>query len=276
MDKGYEGLSVRRQCKLLEINRSELYYQPVGESEENLEIMRLMDEHHLEHPSAGVLGMQDMLRYEGIRANHKRIRRLMRLMGLEALYPKRCLSRCNYAEYIYPYLLRGRKVFAPNDVWSIDITYIPMNKGFMYLTAIIDVATRFIVGWAVSNTLEARVCIEVLEEAIARYGRPGIINSDQGSQFTCPRWVNRLTTEGIQISMDGKGRAKDNIWIERFCNTIKREHIYFNPADDGLELYRGIKSYIYYYNFKRAHQGVGRVRPCELYIQNMTDSKASA
>ncbi|MBQ9201293.1 MAG: IS3 family transposase [Bacteroidales bacterium] len=121
--------------------------------------MRHMDEHHLEHPSAGVLGMQDMLRYEGIHANHKRIRRLMRLMGLEALYPKRCLSRCNYAEYIYPYLLCDRKVYAPNDVWSVDITYNPMNKGFMYLTAIIDVATRFIVGWAVSNTLEARVCI---------------------------------------------------------------------------------------------------------------------
>ena len=234
-----------------------------------------MDEHHLEHPTMGVLGMQDMLRYEGYKVNHKRIRRLMKLMDIHAIYPRKC---CNYAEYIYPYLLRGRKDFEPNSVWSIDITYIPMRKGFMYLTAIIDVSSRFIVGWALSNTLEARVCTEVLDEAIAKYGKPEILNSDQGSQFTCPRWVNKLKAEGIQISMDGKGRAKNrsasrrvtlglskNIWIERFWNTIKRKHIYLNPADDGLELYRGIKVYIDYYNNKRAHQGIGRIRPYEAY-----------
>ena len=181
----------------------------------------------------GVLGMQDMLRYEGYKVNHKRIRRLMKLMDIHAIYPR--------------------------------ITYIPMRKGFMYLTAIIDVLSRFIVGWALSNTLEARVCTEVLDEAIAKYGKPEILNSDQGSQFTCPRWVNKLKAESIHISMDGKGRAKDNIWIERFWNTIKREHIYLNPADDGLELYNGIKVYIDYYNNKRAHQGIGRIRPCEAY-----------
>ena len=148
------------------------------------------------------------------------------------------------------------------------ITYISMRKGFMYLTAIIDVASRFVVGWSLSNTLEARVCTDVLDEAIAKYGKPEILNSDQGSQFTCPRWVNKLKAEGIQISMDGKGRAKDNIWIERFWNTIKREYIYLNPADDGLELYRGIKSYMEYYNNRRAHQGIGRIRPCEAYKLN--------
>lgn len=265
MDKGHKGLSVRKQADMLEVSRSSLYYTPVGESEENLEIMRLIDSYHIEHPTTGVLGMQDMLRYEGYTANHKRIRRLLRLMDIRAIYPRKCLSRCNYAEYIYPYLLKKGDDFQPNDVWSIDITYIPMRKGFMYLTAIIDVASRFIVGWALSNTLEARICTEVLTEAIAKYGKPKIINSDQGSQFTCPRWVDMLRNEGIKISMDGKGRAKDNIWIERFWKTIKQEHIYLNPADDGLELYFGIKDYISFYNFNRAHQGIGRIKPVEKY-----------
>lgn len=170
MDKGHKRLSVRKQADMLEVSRSSLYYTPVGESEENLEIMRLIDSYHIEHPTTGVLGMQDMLRYEGYTANHKRIRRLLRLMDIRAIYPRKCLSRCNYAEYIYPYLLKKGDDFQPNDVWSIDITYISMRKGFMYLTAIMDVASRFIVGWALSNTLEARICTEVLTEAIAKYG----------------------------------------------------------------------------------------------------------
>ena len=265
MDKGHKGLSIRKQANMLEVSRSTLYYTPLGESDENLEIMRLMDAYHIEHPTTGVLGMQDMLKYEGYLTNHKRIRRLLRMMDIRAIYPRKCLSRCNYAEYIYPYLLKKGDNFQPNDVWSIDITYIPMKKGFMYLTAIIDVASRFIVGWALSNTLEARICTEVLADAISKYGKPKIINSDQRSQFTCPRGVNMLRNGRINISMDGKGRAKDNIWIERFWKTIKQEHIYLNPADDGLELYFGIKDYISFYNYKRAHQGIGRIRPVEKY-----------
>ena len=253
---------------MLEINRSTIYYSPMGESEENLEIMRLMDGHDIEHPTAGVLGMQDMLKYEGINANHKRIRRLMRLMDIHAIYPRKCLSRCDYAEYIYPYLLRGRKDFEKNSAWSIDISYIPMKKGFMYLTAMIDVSSRYIVGWALSNTLEARICTEVLDEAIRKYGKPEVINSDQGSQFTCPGWIDTLRHLDIGISMDGRGRAKDNIWIERFWKTIKQEYIYLNQADDGLELYQGINSYIQYYNNRRAHQGIGRLRPADKYLKD--------
>ncbi len=157
MDKGHKGLSIRKQANMLEVSRSTLYYTPLGESDENLEIMRLMDAYHIEHPTTGVLGMQDMLKYEGYLTNHKRIRRLLRMMDIRAIYPRKCLSRCNYAKYIYPYLLK---------------------KGFMYLTAIIDVASRFIVGWALSNTLEARICTEVLADAISKYGKPKIINSD--------------------------------------------------------------------------------------------------
>lgn len=250
---------------MLQVSRSSLYYSPVGESQENLSIMKLMDSYHMEHPTTGVLGMQDMLRYEGYVVNHKRIRRLLHLMDLRAIFPRKCLSRCHYASYIYPYLLKPGERYEPNQVWSIDISYIPMKRGFMYLTAIIDVSSRFIVGWALSNTLEARICTEVLSEAIAKYGKPQIINSDQGAQFTCPRWINMLRDQHIKISMDGKGRAKDNIWIERFWKSIKQEYIYLNPADDGLELYQGILKYMNFYNYKRAHQGIGRVRPAEKY-----------
>lgn len=160
--------------------------------------------------------MQDMLRGEKIMANHKRVKRLLRIMNSYAIYPRKCLSRCDYAKYIYPYLLRDKKEYTRNEVWSIDISYIPMSKGFMYLTAIIDVATRFIVGWALSNSLEAKICTDVLDAAIMRYGNPHIINSDQGTQFTCPRWIDYVNGKEITISMNSRGRAKDNIWIERF------------------------------------------------------------
>lgn len=265
MDKGHKGLSVRKQAKLLEVSRSSQYYAAVGESQQNLSIMKLMDAYHIEHPTTGVLGMQDMLRYEGYQVNHKRIRKLLHLMDIRAIFPRKCLSRCHYASYIYPYLLKPGERYENNQVWSIDISYIPMKRGFMYLTAIIDVSSRFIVGWALSNTLEARICTGVLSEAIAKYGKPDIVNSDQGAQFTCPRWVNMLKDQQIKISMDGKGRAKDNIWIERFWKSIKQEYIYLNPADDGLELYRGISQYMHFYNYKRAHQGIGRIRPAEKY-----------
>lgn len=245
-----------------------MYYKPIGESEENLKAMKLMDNYHMEHPSCGVLGMQDMLRGEKIMANHKRVKRLMGVMDIHAIYPRRCLSRCDYAKYIYPYLLRDKKEYTRNEVWSIDISYIPMSKGFMYLTAIIDVATRFIVGWALSNSLEAKICTDVLDAAIMRYGKPGIINSDQGTQFTCPRWIEYVKGKGITVSMDSRGRAKDNIWIERFWRTIKQEYIYLNPTDDGLELYQGIKDYMVFYNFERSHQGIGRKIPAEIYLRN--------
>jgi len=259
-------LSIRRQCELLSIHRSGLYYSPRGEKQENMEIMRLMDEHYLKHPTEGVLRMQDFLRTQGFRVNHKRVRRLLRLMGLMAIYPKRNLSKLGIKKYVHPYLLEGLKIERPNQVWAIDITYIPMNKGFLYLTAIIDIYSRYVVGWGISNTLESEASLSVMKEAVRLHGKPDIINSDQGSQFTCDAWVGYLKSEGIKISMDGKGRAIDNIFIERFWRTLKYDYVYLNPADDGVALYKGLKAYIQYYNHRLHHQGIGRKTPAELYM----------
>jgi putative transposase len=258
-------LSVRRQCDLLTLHRSGLYYKPKGETPENLEIMRLMDEHYLKHPTEGVIRVQDFLLIMGFLVNHKRVRRLLRLMGLMAIYPKKNLSKLGMKKYIHPYLLKGMKINRPNQVWAIDITYIPMKNGFMYMTAIIDVYSRYIVGWGISNTLEAEVSLEVLKQAIRDHGKPEIINSDQGSQFTCEDWVEYLKEVDIKISMDGKGRAIDNIFIERFWRTLKYDHVYLYPAKDGLELYQGVKEYIRYYNHVLHHQGIGRKIPAELF-----------
>lgn len=223
-------LSVRRQCDLLSIHRSGLYYKPQGENPENLEIMRVMDEYYLEHPSEGVIRLQDMLFVLGFLVNHKRVRRLLRLMGIMAIYPKKNLSKLGLKKYIHPYLLKGLKIDRPNQVWAIDLTYIPMKNGFLYLTAIIDVYSRYIVGWGISNSLEADASLTVLKQAIKEHGKPEIINSDQGSQFTCEKWVSYLKEEGIQISMDGKGRWVDNIFIERFWRSVKQDHVYLHPA----------------------------------------------
>lgn len=260
-----ETLSVRRQCELLGINRSNVYYQAAEESKENLYAMRLMDEHYLKHPTYGVLQMEDFLRTEGMFFNHKRVRRLLRKMGLMAIYPKKNLSRLGYAKYIRPYLLKGLEVSRPNQVWAIDITYIPMNKGFMYLTAIIDVYSRFVVAWNISNNLEAENCLAVLKNAVKKYGKPEIVNSDQGSQFTSSLWIEYLEKESIKISMDGKGRAIDNIFIERLWRTVKQDYIYITPVDNGVELYHGLKEFFEHYNHRKAHQGIGRVTPSSLF-----------
>jgi putative transposase len=259
-------LSVRKQCELLDINRSSVYYKPKGESEENLEIMRLMDEHFIEYPTEGVLRMQDFLLALGIVANVKRIRRLLRLMAIMALFPKRNLSKLGLAKHIKPYLLRGLKIERPNQVWSIDITYIPMAKGFLYLTAIIDVYSRFIIAWELSNTLDAENCLKVLKMGISKYGLPEIVNSDQGSQFTSDLWIDYLEDDKhkMRISMDGKGRATDNIYIERFWRTVKYDYVYIQPAQDGKELYDGLKAFIERYNHKR-HQGIERRIPFDVY-----------
>jgi len=258
-------LSVRRQAELLSVHRSNLYYKPIGESKENLLLMRKMDELFLEDPTLGVIGMQDELDELGYWYNVKRIRRLLRKMGVEAIYPKRNLSKLGKAKYIHPYLLRGLNINRPNQAWAIDITYIPMKSGFMYLTVIIDLYSRFIVGWQLSNSLDKQTQTEVLQAAITRYGTPEMINSDQGSQYTSLHWVSTLQSLGIQISMDGKGRATDNAIVERFFGTIKRKHVYLYPASDGLELYEGISRFIEKYN-SRKHQGIGRKKPNELYL----------
>lgn len=257
-------LSIRRQSDLLSVHRSCVYYKPVGESMENLTLMRQMDELFLSDPTLGVLGMQDELRDQGYWYNVKRIRRLLRKMGIEPIYPKRNLSKLGQAKYIHPYLLRSLSINRPNQVWAIDITYIPMRNGFMYLTAIIDLYSRFIVGWQVSNTLDKETQTQVLKAAVDRYGAPEIINSDQGSQYTCKHWITTVKGLGIKVSMDGKGRATDNAFIERFFGTIKRKHVYLYPAADGLELYEGVQKFINKYN-RRSHQGIGRQKPINLY-----------
>ena len=251
-----DGLSLNAQLSLLGISKGSFYYVPKGESAENLEMMRLMDRHILEDPTAGVLTMQDMLEENGLRPGYERVRRLMRLAGIMPIYPRRHLTVLGEKKYVHPYLLRGLDITRPNQVWAIDITYVPMQKGFMYLTAIIDVYSRKIVCWGLSNTLDAEASLRVIRSAIERFGPPEILNSDQGSQFTCGEYIELLKKEGIKISMDGKGRAIDNIYIERFWRSIKYRHIYLNPAEDGLQLYRGIDQWIERYN-KRKHQGTG-------------------
>jgi len=260
-----EKLSIRRQCSLLEINRSSVYYRPKGERQENLEIMRKMDEKHLLRPTHGVLQMQDFPSAEGIKVNEKRIRRLLRLIGIMARFPQRNLSKLGKAEYIKPYLLRKLKVERPNQVWAIDITYIPMKRGFMYLSGVIDLHSRFVVGWALHNTLEADNCLKLVQTSIEKYGKPEIINSDQGSQFTCHKWVEYLQSQGIQISMDGKGRALDNVFMERLWRTVKQDHVYLHPADNGTELYKGLDTFFNYYNYEKTHQGIRRKRPKDLF-----------
>jgi putative transposase len=186
-------------------------------------------------------------------------------MNIMAIYPQKNLSKLGQAKYIHPYLLRNLEISRPNHVWAIDITYIPMAQGFMYLTAIIDVHSRYVVGWGLFNDLRAENCLMVLKDAIRQNGKPEIINSDQGSQFTCPLWVEYLQAEEIKISMDGKGRALDNIFIERLWRTVKRDYVYINPPENGEELYAGLKTFFNYYNEKKTHQGINRMIPAQLY-----------
>jgi len=262
-----ESLSIRKQCELIDLNRSTVYYDSVGESEENLRIMTLMDKEFLEHPTHGVIQIQDFLFALNFTVNHKRVRRLLRKMGIMALYPKRNLSKLGHAKYIRPYLLRGLEINRPNQVWEIDITYIPMARGFMFLTAIIDAYSRFVVAWDIFNSLDAVNSLSVLKTAIARYGKPEIINSDQGSQFTCALWTEYVEKEAkITISMDGRGRATDNIFIERLWRTVKQDYVYICPANDGVELYKGLDKFFEYYNNVKTYQGIERNIPVTLYM----------
>lgn len=263
-----EQISIRRQCELLGVNRSNIYYKAALETKENLYLMRLMDEYFLEHPTYGVLQMQDYLLGLGFSVNHKRVRRLLREMGIMAIYPKRNLSKLGQSKYIRPYLLKGLAVVKPNQVWATDITYIPMEKGFMYLSAIIDLYSRFVVSWDIFNNLEAENNLSILKNAISKYGEPEIINSDQGSQFTSALWTEYIDNQDIKISMDGKGRAIDNIFIERLWRTVKRDYIYIKPPENGLDLYLGLKNFFRHYNFKKTHQGIGRLIPASLYEFN--------
>lgn len=222
-----------------------------------------MDKHILKEPTAGVLTMQAMFADNKIKASYERVRRLMRKANIRPIYSMRHLTVLGEKKYVHPYLLKNLKIERPNQVWEIDITYIPMQKGFMYLTAIIDVYSRAIMAWGLANTLDAQASLEVVKQAIRTKGKPEILNSDQGSQFTCLAYVELLKGENIKISMDGKGRALDNIYIERFWRTIKYQHIFLNPAEDGITLYRGIKKWLDRYH-NRNHQGINQ-KPIKKY-----------
>jgi len=255
---------MRRQCELLSVNRSRIYYHPVPEKPENLKMMEIMDKHLTDHPTEGVMSIVYFLIARNFPVGPKRIRRLLKIMGRQTIYRRKNLTKEGVKEFIKPYLLKRLDITRPNQVWCTDITYIPMRHGFMYLTAFIDVYSRKIMGWGISNSQSSKWCKQVLEDAMARHGKPEIINSDQGTQYTCALWTQYLESVGIQISMDAKGRALDNIWIERFWKSIKYDYIYLNPADDGFELYEGVQNHITYYNQKIHH--TTRQRPNERYM----------
>jgi putative transposase len=256
-------MSVRRQCEALSVPRSSFYYTPVPEKPENVKMMHLMGPHLLKHPTEGVKTMVDWLREKGYPIGPKRIRRLFRIMNYQTLYRRKNLTKGALKAFIKPYLLRGMSITHPNQVWCTDITYIPMARGFMYMTAFIDVYSRKIMGWSISNTMTKKWCLQVLQEAIAKHGKPDIINSDQGSQYTSSAWTNFLESNEIKISMDGKGRATDNTWIERFWKTLKYDYVYLNPCDTGLELFEGIQAHIEYYHQKK-HQSI-KMSPNQAY-----------
>ena len=266
MDRWHPDISVRRQCDLLGVNRSGLYYQPADESEENLSLMRLIDEEYTRHPFFGSRRMTLWLCDQGHQVNRKRVRRLMEVMGIEAVYPKPRLSLPDEEHKIYPYLLEGVEITRINQVWSTDITYIRMAEGFVYLVAVMDWYSRFVLSWSLSTTMEMDFCIEALKRALRR-GRPEIFNSDQGSQFTSGKFTGVLDRRGISISMDGRGRCFDNIFIERLWRSLKYEEIYLREYASVPEARMGIKKWFRFYNQERRHQSLGYQRPADLYLR---------
>lgn len=267
VDKDHKHLSIVSQCQLLNIHRSGLYYQPCQETLLNLELMRKIDEHFLLYPYKGVRRMVPWLEEEGYWVNEKRIRRLYRLMGLQTIYPKRNLSKADKLAYKYPYLLKGLRIERINQVWATDITYIPMKGGYMYLCAVIDLYSRYVVGWSISNTMTTEWILDIIKDAIARNGKPEIINSDQGTQFTSKDYTETITKAEIKISMDGKGRAIDNIFIERLWRSVKYENIYLRDYANGIELYAGLKEYFRFYNDQRHHQSLDYKTPQQVYYK---------
>ena len=257
IERGHPVLSIRQQCALLSIARSSFYHAPRGERDDNLALMRMIDVQFLETPFFGVRQMTWHLRNEGHAVNEKRIRRLMRLMGLMPIYQKPNTSKPAKGHKTYPYLLKGLRVDRPNQVWCADITYLPMRRGFLYLVAIMDWNTRMVLSWRISNTLDADFCVEALNEAIHRFGPPGIMNTDQGSQFTSFAWTDRLRRSVVRISMDGKGRYLDNIFIERLWRSLKYECVYLHAWETGSQARAGIGRWVEFYNRRRPHKALG-------------------
>lgn len=265
VERENKDISIVRQCELLGIHRSGIYYKPGEESEVNLQIMLEIDKLHLKCPFYGVRRITKEMQNKGFNIGKKLVRRLIGIMDLETLYPKPKMTQQGKGHKIYPYLLKGLNIVQPNHVWETDITYIPMKHGYMYLMAIIDVYSRYVVGWSISNSMDKEWCVVVVNEAISRHGKPEIFNTDQGSQFTSELFTNTLLGHKIKISMDGKGRAIDNIFIERLWRSVKQENIYLNAYETGTDLYKGLKTYFYEYNYLRIHQSLDYAKPIELY-----------
>ena len=267
VESSHPSISIRRQCELIGLPRSSWYYQPAAESELNLELMQLIDELHTATPVYGRDRILEWLRRRGYQINHKRVRRLMQIMGVQAIYPRPRTSQKAKNHKIYPYLLKNYVIERPNQVWSTDITYIPMAHGYMYLVAVMDWHSRYVMAWALSNTMERFFCLDALEAALAQ-GRPEIFNSDQGSQFTSLDFTTRLEEANIRISMDGRGRAFDNIFIERLWRTVKYEHVYLYRYETVPELFAGLTSYFHFYNYERFHQSLNYCTPAEVHFSN--------
>ena len=265
VDPQERRLGIARQCRLLDVRRSSFYYRPKPVKTEDLDLMRLMDEQYLKTPTWGSRSMRNHLRRLGYKVNRKRVQRLMRIMGLEAIYPKPRTTRPHPDHKIYPYLLRDLSIDRPNQVWAADITYIPMSRGFMYLVAVMDWHSRKVLSWRLSNTMEADFCVEALQEAIGRYGCPEIFNTDQGAQFTSEAFTKVLKDNEIAISMDGRGRVQDNIFIERLWWTLKHHYLYLRSFANGSELREGLRDWFSFYNQDRFHQSLDNRTPDEVY-----------
>ena len=267
LDSKHLGLSLKHQCDLLGINRSSVYYKPRPIRPEDLEMMKLIDEQYMKTPVYGTRSMRDYLNRQGYKVNRKRVQRLMRLMGLEAIYPKPKTSKPHPGHRIYPYLLKGLNINRPDMVWATDITFIPLRHGFMYLVAVMDWHSRKVLSWRLSNTLDSEFCVSALQEAIVCYGCPEIFNTDQGSQFTSMAFTNVLKSHDIKISMDGRGRCIDNIMIERLWWTVKYHYLHLHSFENGTELRKGLRSWFEYYNRERTHQSLNRMTPDECYFK---------
>jgi putative transposase len=265
IEPGNFQIAIVRQCVLVDLARSSWYYQPRRDDSYNEHLMNLLDEEYTRHPFRGIGQLTDWLRSEGHPINHKRVERLMKKMGLQAIHPKRHLSASNPGHKIYPYLLRDLPITRPNQVWASDITYIRMHPGWLYLVAIMDWYSRYVVSWTLSNTADVHFCLEALEQALTK-NKPDIFNSDQASQFTSREFTGRLETAGIQINMDGRGRIYDNIYIERLWRTVKYEEVYLHDYQTVPEAKSQLGTYFRFYNESRSHTALGRKTPAEVYL----------
>jgi putative transposase len=265
IERDHPKVSVRRQCDLLELPRSTAYYRPAGESPENLELMRQIDEIYTKCPFYGTRQMTRALKRAGAAVNRKRISRLMKLMGLEAQCPKPNLSKPAPGHKVYPYLMKNRVVDGPGQAWCVDITYIRLEGGFVYLVAILDWHSRMVLGWALSNSMDVAFCLQALEQAVSKYGPPGLMNTDQGSQFTSEPWIGKLEGLGIEISMDGKGRALDNVFVERLWRTVKYEEVYRREYVDVADARHHLAAYFEFYNHNRPHSALAGRTPAEAH-----------